>query len=399
MPSTPPIASIEWLETPTLRKWFARWLIAQWDYLYGGLGNPLMGQAYRAMATRMKRLAPSLPWMTTREQIKAVNTAAKQHGSATIRNRVLEVLRSHLERYGNRPENQEALKASAWCNVFALRQHQLEERGEMLVGKHYSWGKELELCLALQKLLGIFSALEIWPSAATPTRERREQRALFRAIRIALGAPSSNDQKPKREALTPRELAARLVHLFRDVWPRHPQPVILLGLNSDFDPRQLAPPSDLALVSRHRGKLSKTDRALRTIFRAIVLRENLRAPLLRLANDAIHRKKGWPHLQNALTAVFAHIVRTRPDEEQFRNFERSHYPTFRDTTKQQREVWIPELARGQDSLRRPLTKKERMILAASCLKVNSARDGSGQSSAETLYGRAKKRVEREIGIR
>jgi hypothetical protein len=381
-----PLGSIDWLETPSLRRWFADWLAHHWDKVFRGLRDPLQSEGYWQMRAWMKRHGRHLPSKTTSEQLHAVSAAAARHGGTTTREQIIDELRYLLTRYGEHPDHVEALKASPWCNHFAKHRSALQQMGLRLAKKHFPKNNERDLRFACEKIISELSAWQIYRGPSPPLRELREQRRLYLAMRW-LGSQEDG----------PTKLAANLTKVFRDEWPKNARPIVFVGCDAVFDSREHFDVTYRDCVYRFRGKLSKWLRARRVLVRAIIMRDDLRGAFVRLAEDAFYRKKGWVHFCNAMAAIFTHLARVPSDEEKFRNIELANFPIYRRTTSQQREIWFPELGRDSGGIR-PLKKSERLMLAERFVKTKTKvfRDGQGKSSAEARYGRAMKAVEREI---
>lgn len=144
---------------------------------------------------------------------------------------------------------------------------------------------------------------------------------------------------------------------------------------------------------------SKAARGLWRVLHSAVFRDHLREPLLRLAQDARQRHKGWHHLRAALEASFVHLAHEPSDEERFRDFERMSFPWMRQLTREQREALLPELGHDSNPGVRDLTPKERTLLAAHYLKTKSPIQlDEGRSAAEATHRRARAQVRKELDL-
>jgi hypothetical protein len=405
-----PLGGFDWVDRDsTLWPLFARWLINEWYSIYSPAFNNLpgvvidlrggkqtvhkpasltWGDAYGAMETAVGKLVDELPKHPSREQLALVHAEALKLGLSTT----CEQVENELERFltfQERSDNATLLKASPWCNYFANEKHIFEQAGTNLPYKLYP--RDPNMRLVLSSVIGEFGSLEIWRQVSPALRVRRLQRALYYAVRRLC--------KPKDG---PEKLATFVQNLL-EAWPQIPA-----GMEFDLE-NHFNADKRRELVRGHLGleklQSNKEARALWRVLHAVIFRDELRGPLLRLAHDADmrakQRRKGWEHLRHALRIVFKHIRREASDEAQFRNFERSNFPHMRNLTREQRMRLLPELGNDPDHSVRDLTKKERMILAARYLKKTRTaleKDADGKNSFATRYGRAMKDVRKELGL-
>jgi hypothetical protein len=450
-----PLGGFDWLDrNANLRQWFANWLTSHWTQIYRESVRELHSKAdwknFDRMEKAIKQLAVKLPRFPTAKQISAVDAKARKFNFKTTRDHIENELDFFLTRAGRQPEHAPAFKASPWCNHFANEQHIFEQPGTNLPYKLYPHDPNMRLVLGsvisefgsfeisrgvspeLSQLFAVqrgltqfdkatrslpiespilkafretepklreFSAMlqaeikrRVSEPAAffTPLRVRRLQHAFYYAVRRLC--------KPKDG---PEKLAAFVQNLLES-WPQIPA-----GMEFDLE-NHFNTDKRRDLVRGHLGleklQSNKEARALWRVLHAVIFRDELRGPLLRLAHDAAmrakQRRKGWEHLRHALKTMFSHIRRDASDEAKLRNFERSNFPHMRNLTREQRMRLLPELGNDVDHSVRDLTKKERMILAARYLKKTRTaleKDADGKNSFATRYGRAMKDVRKELG--
>jgi len=407
-------------------------------------------EADDGITSALKRRARQLPLLSTADQLATVAAVAAKFGLRTDRDAVLFELGWHLKKSGHTPENRAAYQASPWCNFHAVREQIRERHGLLLSSTHYPKPSEGDLRVAFKVVLTELGSPEIgrldspklaqllslqrevaaldkaastlpqhsplhaaWsdvgpalaafagrldahlndvrkePDALTPLHVRRQQRALFSAVRRIL--------RLSDDPLTgPKGLAVFLVSRLRE-WPLLPAGMTV-DLANAFTPEQRQ-----AIVRVHLGlapeATSKAACALWRILHVAIFREHLREPLLRLAHDARQRRKGWIHLRGALEAIFVHLNHEPSDGELFRDFERVNYPCMRQLTREQREALVPESGRDPNASVRDLTPKERLAVAARYLKPKVPITFSeGRSPSEVSYRRARAGVRKELGL-
>jgi hypothetical protein len=450
-----PLGGFDWLDrNASLRQWFANWLTSHWTHIYSESVRELHSKAdwknFDWMEKTIKELVIQLPRFPTAKQISAVDAKARKFKFKTTRDRIEDELESFLTRAGKQPEHAPAFKASPWCNYFANEDHIFEQAGTNLPYKLYP--RDPDMRLVLGSVISEFGSFEISrgvspelsqlfavqrgfaqfdkatislpiespiltayletepklrefstmlqaeinrrvsePAAFfTPLRVRRLQRAFYYAVRRLC--------KPKDG---PEKLAAFVQNLLK-TWPQIPA-----GMEFDLE-NYFNTDKRREFVRGHLGldklQSNKEASALWRVLHAVIFRDELRDPLLRLTRDADmranQRRKGWEHLRHALKTVFSHIRRDASDEAKFRNFERSNFPHMRNLTRERRMRLLPELGNDPDHSVRDLTKKERMILAARYLKKTRTaleKDADGKNSFATRYGRAMKDVRKELG--
>lgn len=340
------------------------------------------------MVEAVKGVALKLPRFSTAEQLAALDAEANTFSFKTTRERIESELRYFLRRAGQQRQNAAAFKASPWCNHFANERRILEQAGCNLPKKLYPGDPDSQL--ALESVIGEFGSFEISREVSPALRVRRLQRALFYAIRRLC--------KPK---VGPANLATFIQNVLKE-WPRVPA-----GMGFDLE-NHFSTDNRRELVRDHLGlaklQSNKEARALWRVLHAVIFRDELREPLLRLAYgahlQAKKRRKGWDHLRKALRVIFNHIRSEPSDAEKFRDFERANFPWMRNISREQRMRLLPELGNDPDHSERDLTKKERMILAARYLKKTRTaleKDADGKGSFATRYGRAMKTVRKELG--
>jgi hypothetical protein len=437
---------------------FARWLNERWYWLYQTAFDqrpPSLswGDAFGAMEKAIAKLADELPKHSSRVQLALVNAEAKKLG-LEISPRQVEDQFERFLKFQRRPEYELLLKASPWCNYFAVGEQICEQAGATLPYKIYP--NEAKMRLSLECVISEFGSREIWretspemsrlfavrralakfdeaikrlPSGSSllpalqkaepelqkfsasleaeinqrandpdafvpPLRSRRLQRALFFAVRH-LCKPKDGSNK-----------LATFIQILLKAWPYVPAGMQLdLDAHFNVEKRHELVRRHLGLVN---GQTNKDARALCRVLHAIVFQEELRHPLLILAHharlQADKRRKGWQHLHKAFKAVFNHIHRKLSDEEQFRNFIRSNFPDFRQMPAERRnrlfKQFFPNGYRDQNQEARDLTKTEQLIIAEKCLRPKKAIqfDGDGRSSSAASYGRATNAILKELGI-
>jgi hypothetical protein len=388
-----PLGGFDWLDKKVnLRRWFANWLAIAWRNIYWDSLRQLHSKTEFDALTRFEQavtsVASKLPQLSTAEQLAAIDAEARKINLQTTRDRVEFELRYFLKGVGLQPKNAAAFKASPWCGHFATEKQILEQAGHNLPKKLYPGDPDSRL--ALESVIVEFGSFEISREVSPALRVRRNQRALYYAIRRLC--------KPKNG---PAKLATFIQNLLKE-WPRVPA-----GMEFDLE-NHFNDDKCRELVRGHLGlpesQTNKEAHALRRVLHVGIFRDELRKPLLRLADDADlrakQRRKGWGHLRQSLEVVFKHIRREASDEAKFRNFERSNFPHMRNLTRVQRMRLLPELGNDPDHSVRDLTKKERMILAARYLKKTRTaleKDADGKNSFATRYGRAMKDVRKELG--
>ncbi len=405
-------SQLDWLDAPDRRRWFAWWLGANWQWLCKDAPTPRSPENYtrifgsRRMKSAMDGLAKSLPTLPAVEQFHAVQRAAVEAGLEISLDSTLSDLKFDLTHTPpDRPKKpltkkrtqlrewkravrdwelrREALLASEWFAERAQQKRAVDQRGRALCARHY---RDPDCRLALHDVMGMFSSIEISRGPNGPSQEdRNAQHALFDAVRWLCPANTKDG---------PRGLARFLIEVLRskDDWPRIPAEMAF-DLTQHFNEQRRF---DFICKYHKLPGQELTDEAKchGWILRAVVCDDDLRSAFARLAYDAEHRKKGWPHLRSALADALNHITRQRSKSERLRDFGLSFAPElFGNTTQTQRNAW--GLDSKSDSTTRPLTRKERLVLA-NRFHSDVARDGSGKSSAETLITRAMSIVAREI---
>ncbi len=384
------LGSIDWLETPELRRWLGTWLVRHAPLIFGKSLRKLAGRewsnAYGSMSDGLAAVARFLPYLTTAEQLMAVSGAVAKCGLNTSREDLLDELHYSLTHGGNAPENRAALDASPWCNDSVLHEQMLEWMGTKLMIKLFPSSSDSEQKRACQQIICQLSAVNISRGPSQAKRESREQLALFLAVR---GMLASDDGA--------KQLAVSLTAFLRAASPQQTQPIKFAGRTHISTPADLFHSNLKAALESQPVDRSKAARAQRRLLHAIVNQDELRLPMFRLVEDAMHRKKGWVHLRNVFTAIFKHVGHKPSDEEQFRDFERANYPWMRNLTPAQYKRLLGEYAHHTDKRTITLTKKERMIVAERYLKLKKPMQfNEGKSSSEVLYGRAMRAVENKM---
>lgn len=450
-----PFGGFDWLDKKaSLRRWFANWFTSKWRGIYfeslHQLHTKADWDAYGRMQELVKTLAINLRRLSTAEQLATIDAEARKFHFTTTRERIEDELRYFLTHAGQQHKNSAAFKASPWCNYFANEKHILEQMGKNLSYKLYP--QDADARLALENVISEFGSLEISREVSpamshrfavlrglaqfqkgikslpaespllsafrkiepgmrdysatlqaeikrranetaaffTPLRVRRLQRAFYYAVRRLC--------KPKAG---PDKLATFIQNLLKQ-WPCVPAGMEL-ELENHFNTDKCS-----ELVRGHlrlaQSQSNKEAHALWRVLHTVIFRDELRGPLLRLAQDARRRaeqrRKGWDHLRNALKTVFNHILREASDEAMFRNFERAHFPHMRNLTREQRMRLLPELGNDPDHSVRDLTKRGRMELFKRYNKKTRTlleTDADRKNSFATRYGRAMKAVRKELG--
>ncbi len=360
------------------RKWFASWLCRNWQCIYESSLRELNATdagAYNAAIDGMTRALPKI-----RKELAALSTAEQlQSVAAEARKLSLKTTREHIESelefwVRHSPAASQVVKASPWSNTKALEKRSREEAGLDLCRKQYPSDPDMQL--ALRRVLAILSAGEIWYGPArSPLRVRRMQRALSGAVR-RLCKPDGG----------PAKLADFVANLVGPgVWPYVPAGMEI-DLNQHFNPDRCR-----QLVRGQRGlaegKVGKEVRAFWHILRAVIFRDELRQPLLRLAYDAQLRaqqkRKGWDHLRMALARVFQRITQLSSSQHKVTDAMIHHWPEVREMLSHNQVASLASILNAKLDLV-PLQK------------FDSAPEG--KSSVEVQIRRGRKQLKHDYGL-
>ena len=175
----------------------------------------------------------------------------------------------------------------------------------------------------------------------------------------------------------PTGLATFIVSLLKDSWPSIPAGLLLDPAEYfDHDSRRGLIRTHLG---RQRRKDSKPARALWNILFAILHREELRTPLLRLARHHAQTRNGWTKLRSNLTKVFKFIVREPSKQAQVTSLMLADWPKSRGKTN-------ASLASAYNESLRLVSKAEFDAKA------------EGKSSVEVMMRRSGKKLRSEHGL-
>jgi hypothetical protein len=173
------LGAFSWLNTPGLRRWLGRWLVAHWQIIYAHSlrtkrvqQRGAFGAAFRGMARSMRGLAPRLTTLPLADQLAAMQRAARRRGLTTTQDCLLYELSYFLKRHAEnckRPQCADcaAHRASPWSNSIARTAHFYFKRGGYdLPAKFYPDNADLRAWFEL--VIPHFTAIGIEPSPLGP---------------------------------------------------------------------------------------------------------------------------------------------------------------------------------------------------------------------------------------
>ncbi|MSU58120.1 MAG: hypothetical protein EXS35_08070 [Pedosphaera sp.] len=372
---------LNFLDSPDLRRWFARWLIATWQWRCKDSLTPLspkdFNHAFDRMEAAVERLAKGLANLRPAAQFIAFQKAARKCGlEAPLESTLADLkfllthtpptppekpcreksdtaqewrskLRNWKRAVREWPLRRKAYEASPRFAERAQLARMVEKFGFELCAKRYPGDPGSQF--ALRAVISNFSAQNhIFPPG--PDGRLVWTKGLLEEVKKCCQQPGGS-----------RILAKFIVTFLR------------------YGPDAVAGESDRLPAFLH----------------ALRCNGDLSKPLERLASDAkLRKRKGWQRLEATLTLALNYITKRPKKLERLRDFELDHALDLSRATSRERRKALG-LDSNTDHRIRPLSRKEHLILAEQ-FHSDIKRDGSGESSAESLMTRARRYARQKI---